>query len=67
MFKALIVRTKKERKDFFKNCLSFFQNSAILLNRKNKLIGTRIFGVLPKSFRLSKYMRIISLSSGTTF
>ena len=62
---ALIITTKKEKKDFFSNNYSFFENSAILLTKQNKLIGTRVFGGLPKSFRFTKYMKILSLSSGT--
>jgi large subunit ribosomal protein L14 len=61
---ALIIRTKKEQKDFFKHNFSFLQNSVVLLTRQNKLIGTRIFGAVSKNFRFSKYMRIISISSG---
>ena len=64
ILKALIIRTKKENKNFLSNSFSFLQNSVILLNRQNKLIGTRIFGAVLKKFRFSKYMRIISLSSG---
>jgi ribosomal protein L14 len=59
------VRTKKAKKDFFKNEHSFLHNSVILLTRQNKLIGTRVFGGLPKFFRFTKYMRILSVSSGT--
>lgn len=66
IFVALVVRTKKINTDFFQNQFSFFQNSAVLLTRQNKLIGTRIFGALPKTFRFSKYMRMISLCSGLT-
>ena len=64
VFVALVVRTKKTDTDFFQNQFSFFQNSAVLLTRQNKLIGTRIFGALPRIFRFSKYMRMISLCSG---
>jgi large subunit ribosomal protein L14 len=65
LFNALVVRTKKAKKDFFKNEHSFLHNSVILLTRQNKLIGTRVFGGLPKFFRFTKYMRILSVSSGT--
>jgi large subunit ribosomal protein L14 len=65
IFNALVVRTKKMKKDFIKNEHSFLQNSVILLTRQNKTIGTRIFGAIPKFFRFTKYMRLISVSSGT--
>lgn len=64
LFNALIVRTKKENKTFLNNKFSFLHNSVILLTRQNKLIGTRIFGGLSKNFRFTKFLRIISLSSG---
>jgi large subunit ribosomal protein L14 len=64
---GLVIATKREKKDFFSNNFSFLENSVILLTRQNKLIGTRIFGGLPKRFRFTKYMKILSLSSGTLF
>ena len=44
--------------------LEFFENSAVLLNPQYKLIGTRIFGSIPISFRGTKYLKIMSLASG---
>lgn len=64
IYNALIVRLKTHKKDFFSNSFLCLSNSAILLSKKNKLIGTRIFGTIPKTFRYTKYMRILSLSAG---
>lgn len=64
IYHALVIKTRKEKKNFFDNSISFVQNSVILLTRQNKLVGTRIFGALSKDFRFTKYMKIISLSSG---
>ena len=64
LFNALIIRTKNHKKDFFNNKFSFLQNSVVLLTRQKKLIGTRIFGGVPKFFRFTKYMKLMSLSSG---
>lgn len=62
ILKALIIRTKKSfSKDF--NC-SFFENSVILLNKQQKVIGTRIFGSLPKSLRYTKFLKITFLARG---
>jgi large subunit ribosomal protein L14 len=63
VLKALLVRTKnsislKCRK------LSFFENSVILLNNQKKLIGTRIFGSLPKALRYTKHLRLTFLCAG---
>ena len=62
--KALVVRTKLAQKSYSSESISFFENSVVLLNSQNKLLGTRIFGVVPKDFRYSKFLRIISLASG---
>jgi len=62
--KALVVRTKSNNSDYSGKTLNFFENSVVLLNNQNRPIGTRIFGVLPKSFRYTKYLKIVSLSAG---
>jgi large subunit ribosomal protein L14 len=64
IFRALIVHTKHTKKLFNSECLNFFENSAVLLNRQNKFIGTRIFGSIPKHFRKTKFFKLITLSSG---
>lgn len=64
VLKALIVRTKIGSKSFSGDNLSFLDNSVVLLNRQYKLIGTRIFGGLAKSFRYTKFIRVSSLSPG---
>ena len=63
--KALIIRTKTKFKLLNNgNFQSFTENSVVLLNKQNKLIGTRIFGLVPKKLRYTKFFRLISLSSG---
>ena len=64
VYSALIVRTKKVRNFFCGDSTLFLENSIILLNKQNKILGTRIFGALPKDFRYTKYLKILSLSSG---
>jgi len=61
---ALIVRTRRPLKYVFNDSISFFENTAVVLNRKNKLLGTRIFGLLPKALRFTRYMRSIILCKG---
>lgn len=65
ILKALIVRTKTKfglvRNGNFN---SFTENSVILINKQNKLIGTRIFGLVSQKLRCTKFFRVISLSSG---
>jgi large subunit ribosomal protein L14 len=64
VLKALIVRTKSNIKTYSSEELSFLENSAILLSKQDKLLGTRIFGSVPSFFRYTKFLRIISLASG---
>ncbi len=59
LIRALVVRTKKKNSYFSGDGLSFFENSVILLKKNNKLIGTRIFGLLPRSLRYSQYMLLL--------
>jgi large subunit ribosomal protein L14 len=64
LVRALVVRTKKKNSYFSGDNLSFFENSVILFKKNNKLIGTRIFGLLPRSLRYSQYMRLLALCAG---
>lgn len=65
--KGLIIRSKITRIDFSGSNVAFDENSIILLTKKNKLLGTRIFGKLPKLLRFSRYLKLISLSSGIIY
>ena len=56
--KALVIRTK----NFNKNNIYFFENSVVLYSKQMKLIGTRIFGPVLKSFRYTKHLRITLIS-----
>ncbi len=64
VLKALIVKTKVFRPSYSQESVSFFENAVVLLNNQNKLIGTRVFGPIEKTFRYTKYLRILSLASG---
>jgi len=59
--RAIIIRTKKEkrRKDGF--VIKFFDNSVVLIDNNGEIIGTRVFGVIPREIRASN-MKIISLA-----
>ena len=58
----LIIRTKIPSNN--SHNFSFFENSVVLLNNQKKLIGTRIFGCLPKNLRYSKFLRLTFLAKG---
>jgi len=63
--KALVVRSRSNIISSFQSgSNNFLENSVVLLTNVNKFLFTRIFGGVPNIFRFSKYMRIISLSSG---
>lgn len=64
IYTALVVKTKTTKKNVFGNTNFFFENSIILLNKQNKLVGSRVFGALPTFFRKTSYSRILALSSG---
>lgn len=63
LYKAVVIRVRRFCSSNILNPLQikFFENSILLLNKNNKLIGTRIFGVLPKFLRYTKFSRIIGL------
>lgn len=62
---ALIVQTKKSFTHSYGDRFQFFENSAVLLNKQNKLIGSRIFGLVPKSLRFTKFVRLLSVAGGS--
>ena len=64
IYKAVIVRTKVGKQYFSGNKLSFFENSAVLLVKQKKFLGTKIFGAIPQSFRYTKFLKVVSLSAG---
>lgn len=64
LYFALIVRTKLKKFHSFSDSFYFLENSIVLLNKQHKVLSTRIFGCLPKSFRYTKYMKILAISTG---
>jgi len=62
--KAIVLRTKSTKSFKNNNQLFFKENSVALLNNKNKLLGTRIFGPLPTYLRYTKHLRLTFLAIG---
>ena len=63
--KALIVRTKVSPWINHKTeSFSFLDNAAILLSKQEKLLGTRIFGGLPRSLRKKSGIKMFLISAG---
>ena len=61
---GLLVRTKSSKRSIFNDKTFFLENCVILLNKKNKLFGTRIFGLLPMCLRYTKHMKVVVLAKG---
>ncbi len=62
VYKAVIVRTSK---DFQRNdgtSIRFDKNAAVLLDKQEEPIATRIFGPVTRELRSKKFMKIISLA-----
>ena len=60
--KAVIVRTKKEVSRQDGSYIRFDSNSAVLVDKDNEPVGTRIFGPVARELRAKRFMKIISLA-----
>ncbi len=60
--RAVIVRTKKEISRQDGSYIRFDANSAVLVDKDNEPIGTRIFGPVARELRAKRFMKIISLA-----
>jgi large subunit ribosomal protein L14 len=60
--RAVIVRTQKELQRPDGSFIRFDGNSAVLINKENEPIGTRIFGPVARELRAKRFMKIISLA-----
>lgn len=60
--KAVIVRQAKEviRQDG--TAIRFDNNSAVIIDKRNEPVGTRIFGPVARELRAKKFMKIVSLA-----
>jgi large subunit ribosomal protein L14 len=60
--RAVIVRTAKEIRRTDGTSIRFDTNAAVLINKQNEPIGTRIFGPVTRELRSKNFMKIISLA-----
>lgn len=60
--KAVIVRTTKEIRRRDGSYIRFDNNSAVLLNKDNEPVGSRIFGPVARELRARQFMKIVSLA-----
>ena len=62
VFKAVIVRTSKAFGRTDGSTIKFDRNAAVLLDKQEEPIATRIFGPVTRELRTKKFMKIISLA-----
>lgn len=60
--RAVIVRTAYPVRRQDGTVIRFDRNAAVLINKQNEPIGTRIFGPVVRELRAKKFMKIISLA-----
>lgn len=60
--RAVIVRTKKERRRADGTYIRFDENAAVIVGEDQNPQGTRIFGPVARELRDKNYMKIISLA-----
>ena len=60
--RAVVVRTRKERKRKDGSYIRFDDNAAVLLNSAGEPRGTRVLGPIARELRDSGFMKIISMA-----
>ena len=60
--RAVVVRTAKDIRRPDGSVIRFDTNAAVLVNKNEEPIGTRIFGPVVRELRAKKHMKIISLA-----
>jgi len=60
--RAVVVRTAKEIARNDGTYIRFDQGGAVLINKDNEPVGTRIFGPVARELRGKNFMKIISLA-----
>ncbi len=60
--RAVIVRTRKDIRRTDGTVIRFDGNAAVLINKSDEPIGTRIFGPVVRELRAKRHMKIISLA-----
>jgi len=60
--KAVVVRTKKERRRKDGSYIRFDENAVVIIDDKMEPRGTRIFGPVARELREKRFMKIVSLA-----
>ena len=62
VYKAVVVRTSKDFQRSDGTSIRFDKNAAVILDKQEEPIATRIFGPVTRELRSKKFMKIISLA-----
>lgn len=60
--RAVVVRTAKDIKRKDGTVIRFDKNAAVMIDKKNEPVGTRIFGPVARELRAKQFMKIVSLA-----
>jgi large subunit ribosomal protein L14 len=60
--RAVVVRQRKDLKRKDGTVIRFDTNAAVIIDKKNEPIGTRIFGPVARELRARQFMKIVSLA-----
>lgn len=60
--RAVIVNTVQEYLRSDGSVIKFDRNAAVLIDKHEEMIGTRVFGSVPRELREKNFMKIISLA-----
>lgn len=60
--RAVIVRTRRDIRRPDGSVIRFDKNAAVLIDKQNEPIGTRIFGPVTRELRAKQFMKIVSLA-----
>lgn len=60
--RAVIVRVRKETRRKDGSYIRFGDNAAVVINKQNEPVGTRVFGPVARELREKRFMKIVSLA-----
>ncbi len=60
--RAVVVRTSKEVRRRDGSYIRFSDNAAVIIDKTNEPVGTRVFGPVARELREKKFMKIVSLA-----
>lgn len=63
VYKAIVVRVKQKVSRKSGWSITSNENTAVLLNKKEELVGTRCFGPIGNELRKKSFLKLLSLAS----